>query len=141
VAFGLRLKNCIFDALLQQLKCYDPHPSSHNFIFYSHRLDALEAAEEAHLEFLRSIAQKEAPDPVGMATTASHPNTSSASQHPPSQFGVPPTDPVEMSVYPEPTGVGGRTRFWNQPRTPAPPGASFTSPAPTRRMDVQSTLS
>lgn len=72
------------------------------------RLDALEAAEQAHTDFLRSIAQKEAPDPIGLMATA----TASAGAHhphPPPPNGM--ADPVAAAVASQPHL---QPRFWNQ---------------------------
>ena len=124
--------------LSTRLNCLLPNHTKLISLFLS--LDALEAAEEAHSEFLRSIAQKEAADPIGMApvnSTATG-NTSTSQHHPP-QYGTPPeAAPANDSAYPAPASTTRGTRFWNRPRTPAPPGASFTSPVPTRRMDMPS---
>lgn len=111
---------------------------------YVSSLDALEAAEEAYSEFLRSIAMKEAPDPIGIApVNNSGNNNTSTSQHnapPQQQYGAQAQGPPETGAevtYPAPASTG-RTRFWNQPRTPASTRTSFSSPAPTHRMEQPS---
>ncbi|CAB9511018.1 expressed unknown protein [Seminavis robusta] len=79
-------------------------------------LDALEAAEEAQVESLRRIAQKEAPDPIGAAAAATN--------------GQPPPQAVVGDVaYGSGTDPPARTRFWNQVRAPSRSGSSTPASA------------
>ena len=94
-------------------------PTSHLLLS---SLDALEAAEEAHSEFLRSIAQKEAPDPIGVVPTTTGNSAAAANtSQPQAATNDTPLEPPQRQT----------TRFWNQPRTPA-----ATTPAAGTRMDV-----
>ena len=86
----------------------------------SSSLDALEAAEEAHAEYLRSIAQKEAPDPIGAATAL--PVAGMGQQQQGGGGGVSnAADQMEIT-----SATSTRTRFWNQVRASAGTGSTTT---------------
>jgi hypothetical protein len=80
------------------------------------RLDALEAAEEAHIEFLRSIAQKEAPDPIGAASAAAAVSMSAAAMSAAAN-GQAATDGSAVDATTTTTATTARTRFWIHART------------------------
>lgn len=89
------------------------------------RLDALEAAEEAHIEFLRSIAQKEAPDPIGAA--GAPPSSLAGATNGPAATA---TDGSAVDASTTNTATAGRTRFWVQARA-STAGAPAGTATPT----------